>query len=172
MLFQQTVNNVCLPNRLVSSLLTGCDNAVPTTCQQDCLQQTWSKLVNKLWQCCSYNLSTRFFATGLQQACWQVVTMLFPTSFPGSPHPHTEALGTRLCCSNKLVNKLWQCCSNNLSTGCLLNRLVASLLTSCDNDFPTTCQQDFSQQACSKIVNKLWQCCSHNLSTRLFATGL
>jgi hypothetical protein len=40
----------------------------------------------------------------------------------------------------QLVNKIFR------------NRLVASLLTSCDNAVPTTCQQDFSQQACSKLL--------------------
>jgi hypothetical protein len=49
----------------------------------------------------------------------------------------------RQICS-KLLNKLWQCCSKNLSTRCLLNRLVASLLNSCDNAVPTTCQQNVS----------------------------
>jgi hypothetical protein len=73
---------------------------------------------------------------------------------------------------SQLVNKLWQCCSKNLSRRCLLNRLVASLSTSCDNAVPTTCLQDFSQQVCSKLLNKLWQCCSNNLSTTFFATGL
>ena len=45
---------------------------------------------------------------------------------------------------SKLVNKLWQCCSNNLSTRCLLNSFVSSMLTSCENAVSTTCQQDVS----------------------------
>jgi hypothetical protein len=62
----------------------------------------------------------------------QVVTMLFQ-QLVNKMHP-------QLVCS-WLVNKLWQCCFNNLSTGSLLNRSVAGLLASCDNAVPTTCQQ-------------------------------
>ena len=41
----------CVCNKFVASLLTSCDNAVPTTCQQG--------VFNKLWQSCANNLSTR-----------------------------------------------------------------------------------------------------------------
>jgi hypothetical protein len=78
------------------------------------------------------------------------------------PHPFPEKNfwgGPRKECSSnflispqqacsKLVNKFWQCCSNNLSTRYLLIGLY-----------------------CSKLVNKLWQCCSNNLSTRYLPHG-
>ena len=165
MLYQQSVNKI-FRNRFVASLLTSCDNAVPTTCQQDFSQHVCSKLVNKLWQCCSINLSTRCLlnslVASLLTSCENAVRTTCQQDFP-----------QHVC--SKLVNNLWQCCSlfaANLSTRCLLNSLVASLLTSCDNAVPTIRQQDFSQQVCSKLVNKLSQCCSNNLSTRFFATRL
>jgi hypothetical protein len=98
MLFQQLVNMI-FRNGFVASLLTSCYNAVPTTFQQDFSQ--------------------------------------------------------RVC--SKLVNKLWQCCSNNLSTRCLLNRLLASLLTSCDNAVPTTCQH-FGGAVVRSSALHLWDC--------------
>ena len=76
---------------------------------------------------------------GAFSALRQVATMLFQQL--------VDKISPQQLCSkfvSKLVNKLWQCCSNNLSTRYLLNGLVANLLTSCDNAVSTTCQQDIS----------------------------
>jgi hypothetical protein len=79
---------------------------------------------------------------------------------------------------SKLVNKLWQCCSNNLPTRCILNRLVASLLTSCDNAVPTTCQQDVfaihsqKRASCNKLVDNLEQTCYQQADIRMRSHGL
>jgi hypothetical protein len=66
---------------------------------------------------------------------------------------------------SKLVNKLWQCCSNNLSTRCLLNRFVASLLTSSDNAslFQQLVNKMSPQQAC---IASLLTSCDNAIPTR------
>jgi hypothetical protein len=162
LVFQQLVNKMS-PQQACRKLVKRCDNAVPTTCQQGFSQQVCSKLVNKLWQCCSNNLSTRCLLNSL-------VASLLTSCDNAVPTVRQQDFSQQVC--SKFVNKLWQCCPINLSTRCLLDSLVASLLTSCENAVPTIRQQDFSQQVCSKLVNKLWQCCSNNLSTRFFATRL
>jgi hypothetical protein len=110
-------------------------------------RQICSKLLNKLWQCCSKNFSTRCLLNRLVASLLNiVVTMLFQQL--------VNKMSPQQACS-KLVNKLCQWCSNNMSTRWLLDRFVASFLTSCDNAVPTICPIHFSQRVCSKLRNKL-----------------
>ena len=119
---------------------------------------TITSLINKLWQCCSNNLSTRFVWNRFVASLLNVVTMLFQQLLNKLTPQQAcsklvnkvvtmlfQQLVNEIClqqvCS-KLVNKLWQCCSNNLSTRFVCNRFVTSLLTIFDNAVPTTCQQD------------------------------
>ena len=70
---QQDVFASC--NRLVASLSTSCDNAVPTTCEQD------------------------VSSTGLQHACYkQVMTMLFQQL--------VNKMSPQQACSKLVINKL------------------------------------------------------------------
>jgi hypothetical protein len=83
-------------------------------------QQVCSKLVNKLWQCCSNNLSKRYLlnrlAASLLTSCVNAVPL------------------------------------NNLSTRCLLNRFVTSLLTSCDNLFQQLVNKIFRNRFVTSLL--------------------
>jgi hypothetical protein len=127
-----SANTTCwqLVNRLVTTCLQTCNNLCVFMCVTSAKTTCW-RLVDKLVTRCEIFACVASLLTScdinLLTICWNsivTVTMLF------------QQLVNKMClqqvCS-KLVNKLWQCCSNNLSTICVRNRLVASLLTSCDN---------------------------------------
>ena len=65
---------------------------------------------------------------------------------------HVSNTFSQQACS-KLVSKLLQWYSNNLSTRYICIRFVASLLTICTNAVPTTCQQDVTIQ---QLVKKIY----------------
>jgi hypothetical protein len=115
-----------------------------------CLQYVCSQLFNRLWQCCSNNFSTRFvsnmFVASLLISCDNAVPttcqkVVFALGLLTMLFQQLNKMWLQSVFS-QLVNKLWQCCSKNLSTPCVSNTFVASLLISCDKAVPTTCQQD------------------------------